>query len=173
MTMDGLCEMRDELLPLMSGMNVAAPVVELHCIGSEDFHPALESLSLCFTSTPYGNHERYSDEPTQSFLRFPSNEEWLNGYMRRTLDNCWTGPKHDGVLVVNIAGVPSYPALQEDFVVLALANGWRLVETLQLALSKMPGTGKQTTSHKSESVYVFRKEPSFFQLQEASSTRLS
>lgn len=157
MTMDGLREMRDELLPLMSGMNVESPVVELDCIGSEDFRPEPGSLSLCFTSTPYGNHERYSDEPTQSYIRFSSNEEWLNGYMRMTLDNCRAGLKRYGVLAVNIAGVPSYPALQEDFVALAVANGWRQVETLQLALSKMPGTGKQTAKHKFEPIYVFRK----------------
>lgn len=158
LTMDGLCEMRDELLPLMSGMNVEPPVVELRCIGSEDFRPEPESLSLCFTSTPYGSHERYSDEQTQSYLRFPTNEEWLHGYMRKTLDNCRVGLKREGFLVVNIAGVPSYPALHQDFVALAVANGWRQVETLQLALSKMPGTGKQTATHKFEPIYVFRRD---------------
>lgn len=64
----------------------------------------------------------------------------------------------DAILAVNIAGVPSYPTLHEDFVALAVANGWRLVETLQLALSKMPGTGKQTASHKYEPVYAFQRD---------------
>ena len=57
---------------------------------------------------------------------------------------------------MNIAGVKSYPTLHDDFVSMAEANGWELVETLQLALSKMPGTGKLTSSHKHEPVYVFK-----------------
>lgn len=157
MTMDGLREMRDELLPLVLDMGYEAPEVALHHIGSEDFIPEPESLSMCFTSTPYGSHERYSDEPTQSYLRFPTNEEWLDGYMRMTLDNCRAGLKTDGFLAVNIAGVPSYPTLHQDFVALAVATGWHLVETLQLVLSRMPGTGKQTASHKYEPVFVFQR----------------
>ena len=157
LTMDGLCEMRDELLPMVRGMGYKTPLVELHRIGSEDFRPKAESLSLCCTSSPYGKNERYSDEPTQSYIRFPTNEAWLNGYMRMTLDNCRVGLKRDGFLVINIAGVKSYPTLHEDFVALAVSNDWRLVETLQLTLSKMVGTGKQEASYKYEPVYAFSK----------------
>ena len=157
LTMDGLCEMRDELLPMMQRLGHPVPEIELHKVGSEDFIPESESIGLCFTSTPYGRHERYSDEPTQSYMKFPTKDAWLNGYMRQTLDNCRIGLKPDGFLVLNIAGVKSYPTLHDDFVSLAVANGWQLVETLQLALSKMPGKGKQTSTHKLEPIYVFRK----------------
>jgi hypothetical protein len=157
LTMDGLREMSGELPILMRGLGYDPPDIELHNLGSEDFHPAPESLSVCFSSTPYGGHERYCDELTQSYLRFPTNEAWLNGYMRMTLDNCRIGLKRDGFLAVNIAGVPSYPTLHEDFVALAVANGWQLIETLQLALSKMPGTGKREERHKHEAIYVFTK----------------
>ncbi len=157
LTMDGLREMADELPQLLQLLGCSSPAIVLHHLGSEDFRPTHESLSLCFTSTPYGGHEHYSDEPTQSYLRFPSNGEWLHGYMRQTLQNCWTGLKRDGFLAVNIAGVPSYPTLHEDFVSLAISTGWHFIETLQLALSKMPGTGKGTTSYKFEPIFVFRK----------------
>ena len=54
-TMDGLCEMRDELSPLMRGLGYEPPVMDdLRCVGSEDFHPAPESTSLCFTSPHTG-----------------------------------------------------------------------------------------------------------------------
>jgi hypothetical protein len=156
LTMDGLCEMRDELAPMVEYLGYLVPEIELHKVGSENFTPEPGSLSMCFTSCPYGSHEKYSDEPTQSYIKFPTNEAWLHGYMRMTLENCRIGLKRDGFLVVNIAGVKSYPALHEDFVSLATTNGWQLVETLQLALSKMPGSGKQTASHKYEPIYVFR-----------------
>jgi hypothetical protein len=157
--MDGLCEMRDELPSMVEQLGYHAPEIELHKVGSEDYTPEPESLSMCCSSPPYGSHEQYSDEPTQSYIKFPTSETWLNGYMRMTLDNCRVGLKQDGFLVVNIAGVKSYPTLHEDFVALAMANGWRLVETLGLALSKMVGTGKQEATHKFEPVFVFTKRP--------------
>jgi hypothetical protein len=159
LTMDGLREMSVELLPMMGRLGYQSPEVQLHKIGSEDFHPAPESLSMCCSSPPYGSHEQYSDEPTQSYIKFPTNEAWLNGYMRMTLENCRVGLKRDGFLVVNIAGVKSYPTLHDDFVALAEANGWQLVETLKLALTKMVGTGKQEATHKFEPVFVFTKKP--------------
>jgi hypothetical protein len=165
LTMTGLCEMRDELPSLMRYMGYDPPEIELHMKGSEDYHPEPESLDLCFTSPPYGpRHEQYSTEPTQSGIRFPTNEKWLHGFMQMTLDNCMTGLKRDGILAINIASVKGYPTLQEDFVALAVANGWRLVETLQLALSKMVGTGKRLASFKFEPIYVFRKSSSVYLL---------
>jgi hypothetical protein len=158
LTMDGLREMRDEMLPMMEHLGYHAPEVELHKIGSEDFVPPTDSLDVCMSSPPYSGHERYSDEPTQSYIKFPTNDEWLQGYMRMTLNNCRIGLKRDGFLVINIAGVKRYPALHEDFVALAVANGWRLVETLQLTLSKIPGSGKQEASYKYEPIYVFQRK---------------
>ena len=95
LTIDGLCEMRDELGPMLQRLGHSVPEIELHQIGSEDFTPEPESIDLCFTSPPYGPHERYSDEPTQSYLKSPTNEAWLNGFMKQTLDNCRIGLKPD------------------------------------------------------------------------------
>jgi hypothetical protein len=125
--------------------------------GSEDFVPEPESLSLCATSPPYYRAEAYSQEATQSYLKFPSKEAWLHGFMKQTLANCHIGLKPEGRLVVNIAGVKSYPTLQDDFVTMAEANGWRLEQTLQLCLSMMPGTRKGGNKFKTEPIYVFRK----------------
>ena len=156
LTMDGLREMRDELLPMLSQLGYMPPNVELSCVGSENLTPEPDSIDLCFTSPPYWGHERYADEATQSYIRFPSPKKWLNGYMKMTLANCRIGLKRDGILVVNIAGVKSYPTLHDDFVSLAVANGWRLVETLRLALGAMPGT-RAGSPYKFEPVYGFRK----------------
>lgn len=155
LTHEGLCAMRDELLPMMHAMGYRVPDVQLNHVGSEDFAPKPGSLDLCMSSPPYSSHEKYSDEPTQSCIRFPTNELWMNGYMRRTLENCRIGLKPNGWLVVNVADCDSYPMLTSDFLSLAKELGFTLVETLQLSLSKMVGTDK-TQSHKHEPVYAFR-----------------
>jgi hypothetical protein len=120
--------------------------------GSENYLPDPESLDVCFTSPPYFSEELYSDEPTQSCLKFPTRQEWMQKFMRPTLANCWYGLKPDGALAVNIAGVKSYPELERDFVALALEQGWQLVRTLRYSLSNIAGGG-----YKYEPVFVFKK----------------
>lgn len=77
-------------------------VVELHCQGSEDFQP--EQVDMAFTSPPYFNTESYSNEPTQSHLKFPSAEEWCESFLKRTLANTWEAVKPGGYMVISMAG---------------------------------------------------------------------
>jgi hypothetical protein len=138
-------------------LGYAVPQVELHQKGSEVFHPEAGSISLCMTSFPYFDTERYSDESTQSCIKFPTKEKWLHGYLGETLNNCHIALRPEGKLVVNIADAKSYKWLQNDLVALAEASGWFLEDTLRLQLSRMPGTGKSNQTHKLEPIYVFHK----------------
>jgi DNA modification methylase len=155
--MQGLEEMRDELVPL-SGRKIS---IELHHVGSEDFEPDKNSLDLIFSSPPYSGHEKYADEPTQSYVRFPTRREWLEGYLGATLSNCRHGLKSGGVLAINIANVPSYPMLESDFLALAKREGWRLISTLKIQMSRMLGTKVFRTGaskqYKTEPLFVFNK----------------
>jgi len=100
--------MRDELLPMMVTMGYRIPAIELHHMGSEDFPPEPESLDCCLSSPPYSSHEKYSDEPTKSYIRFPTNELWMNEDMRMALENCRASLRRDGFLVMNLADTKSY-----------------------------------------------------------------
>jgi hypothetical protein len=142
-TYKGLLRMRDELVPIArsTGRNLE---VELHKLGSEteEMRAALpkSGVDAIFSSPPYFGQEEYSDEPTQSYIQFPTPGAWLNGFMRRTLDNCAYALKPGGILAINIADVSDYPGnLKDDFVALAESQGWKLLETLKLALSSMTG----------------------------------
>jgi hypothetical protein len=155
---DGLREMAGELVPMAEQLGRRTLEVELHQIGSEDFVPERNSLDLAFTSPPYFGWEQYGDEPEQSHKKFPTQHEWLHGFIGATLRNCAHGLKKDGVLAVNIASVAAYPNLASVFLKYAEGNGWRLVETLQLQLSKMVGLkhiGK--SAFKTEPIFVFTK----------------
>ncbi len=158
-TFRGLQRMRDELLPLAQKMDRILDV-ELHKLGSEDMCPKLRrnSVDLAFTSPPYFSQEQYSNEPTQSYIKFPTKDAWLTGFMGATLDNCAYCLKPDGLLAINIANVSSHPTLADEFVAYAQDHGWKLVRTLSLALSRMPGA-KQKGRLKHESIFVFRKRP--------------
>jgi hypothetical protein len=164
-TMQGLEAMKAELVPMAVQLGRRHLEVDLHQCGSEVHKVRAfikpESLEVCFTSPPYGpGHEKYSNEPTQSYITFPTNDEWMNGFMKQTLANCHYGLKPEGTLVINIAKVTSYPTLHTDFVALAEQNGWRLRKTLTLTLSTIMGTrprGTKKKKHKLEPIYVFSK----------------
>ena len=59
--------------------------VKLYKKGSEEYKPKKDSLDLCFTSPPYFDTEKYSDEPTQSYLRFNTQDKWINGFLKKNI----------------------------------------------------------------------------------------
>jgi hypothetical protein len=157
--MDGLREMANELVPMAGQLGRHWLEVELHQVGSEDFVPKRNSLDLCFTSPPYFGWERYSDEPEQSHKKFPTQHEWLHGFIGATLRNCAHGLKRSGILAINIASVAAYPNLATVFLRYAEDNGWSLIGPLRLQLSKMVGLKRLTKgAFKSEPVFVFKKK---------------
>ena len=128
------------------------PHFEIVQKGSEDFLPDKESLDLCFTSPPYFNTEKYSDEETQSYVKFPSKSEWIDKFLRKTIQNCRHGLKQDRYMLINIANVDSFKNLEEECKRVAIEEGFTHEDTFQLALSKMNAGG-----FKYEPIFVFKK----------------
>jgi DNA modification methylase len=158
-TFKGLERMRDELLSMAQKMGRSLNV-EIYRLGSETQEMRRKltpnSVGLVFSSPPYFSQEVYSDDPDQSWKKYPAQESWLNGFMGATLDNCRYALKPGGILAVNIANVSTYRgSLQDDFLALAERKGFMYIETLQLQLSAMPGTKQKHGKHKHEPVYVF------------------
>ena len=126
-------------------------LVELHKIGSECFVPA-EPIDICFTSPPYFNTEMYSNEETQSCNKFLSSDDWDDGFLRKTIENCFSCIKSDGVLILNIANVKAHKKLEENTLTIANEVGFILDHTLRLRLSSMNNGG-----FKHEPVFIFKK----------------
>lgn len=156
LTFEGLTAMATELPTMAAQLGNEPTAIELHKIGSENFVPDRGSVQLAFTSPPYYNAEHYSSEASQSFIKFNTREEWLDEFLGATLSNAYLGLAASGNLVVNIANIESYPNLTEDFLWLTRRCGFRHIETLQLALSRMPGT-RTGSAYKYEPVFVLRK----------------
>lgn len=161
-TWKGLVRMKLELLQSAMLIRRDDPKVDLFRLGSEtkEMRDKLPKggVDLCWTSPPYFSTEVYSDEPTQSCIKFPTKDAWLTGFMGQTLDNCAYCLKPGGVLAINIADVRSYPDLSQRLVEYAESKGWKLVETLRYAVSSMMGTKhKHDGKPKSEPIYVFNR----------------
>ena len=145
---EGVCKLKEDF----SYINKE---IELHKLGSEVFKPK-EKVDLCFTSPPYIDTEKYSDEPTQSYLKYPEEQKWIDGFLFQTIKNCYESLKKNGYLLLNIANTSSGKNIEKG--TLEIAKGFNLKheKTLKLTLSTLakngPGSG-----FKYEPVYVFKK----------------
>lgn len=144
-TFDGLIELNKDL-------NIFDKEIQLHKLGSEVFRPEKESLDLCFTSPPYFDTEKYSDEETQSYKKYPSEQLWIDGFLTDTIKNCYWGLKEGGRMLINIANTPKYKNIEDETIHVSTENGFIHDDTIYLVLSSVSGKGI-----KLEPIFVFTK----------------
>lgn len=126
--------------------------IELLNIGSEDYKPIKNSLDLCFTSPPYFDTEKYSNDTEQSYLKFSSKDKWINGFYKETIKNCYNGLKTNCYMIINIANTKKYNWLERETIKIAEEIGFSLEKTIKLELSSISGKGA-----KHEPIFIFKK----------------
>ena len=141
------------LLKMKKDFSYISKKVDIYKQGSEDFIPKKESLDLCFTSPPYFDTEKYSDEPTQSYIKFPTGDKWMNEFIRKTMENCYYGLKKNCYMLINIANTPRHKFIEDGTIRVAEETGFTHEDILQLTLSSVMGSG-----YKYEPIFVFKKE---------------
>ena len=129
---------------------------------SEDYQP--EDVDLAFSSPPYFNLEKYSDEPTQCMVNYTTLDEWFDGYVAPTMTNIHKGLNSDGVFATNIADYKTYGQKEpvevcERWITTAEKIGFKHTDTIKMMLNTRPGVGndKLAGREKFEGVYVFTK----------------
>jgi hypothetical protein len=123
-----------------------------HC--AEDFeYDVLKPVDIIFTSPPYFNLEKYGTQATQSYIRYPSLEQWTQEFLLQLVDRCVVCLKDDGVLALNIRPHPSwkYPVL-EKLIQKAQMLGFHLRETLYLPLQSRPNAKNKISQ---EPIFIF------------------
>lgn len=60
------------------------------------------TCDLIFTSPPYFNLEIYADEKGQSLVTFPKFEDWLIGFLFKSLNKAWATLKLGGYMAIHI-----------------------------------------------------------------------
>tara|TARA_R110000772_G_scaffold65605_1_gene146395 strand:- start:94 stop:1188 length:1095 start_codon:yes stop_codon:yes gene_type:complete len=143
LTYEGLQKIKDDFSHIKMD-------VEINMVGSENFVPN-EEIDLCFTSPPYFNTEEYSNEQSQSWKKYPTKKEWLHGFLRNTMKNCYRCLKDEGLMVLNIANVKTYPNLETDVLRMAYMEQFKVQDILLLRLSSIMG------GFKYEPIFIFKK----------------
>ena len=129
---------------------------------SEEYQP--NDIDLAFSSPPYFNLEKYSDEKTQCMVRYRTLNEWFSGYAEPTIKNIYNSLNKDGIFATNIADYKTYGQKEPVEVVQTwISNaeriGFKHVKTIKMMLNTRPGVGNNKTEgrEKFEGVYVFQK----------------
>jgi hypothetical protein len=122
-------------------------------VGSEEYIPP-EPIDVAFTSPPYFDTEKYSDENTQSYIKYPNYNHWVNNFLGSTFDNCYKALKNNGTMIINIANTSKYRNLENDAIDIANKVGFRLIDKNYLILSQV----SKKTGYKTEPIYIFNNK---------------
>ena len=77
----------------------------LICSPAEELETLDGPFDVVFTSPPYFDKERYTKDPTQSWVRYRRLDSWLQGFLFKTLALAWGHLRVGGHLCANIADV--------------------------------------------------------------------
>ena len=129
--------------------------------GSEDFKLSKPYFDFSFTSLPYFTLERYSDEETQSVVKFPELDSWLEGYIRPTFENTYFMLKPNCRYAINIADFnvgKTRVEFVDECIKIAKEVGFEYETTIAMKIQSRTGVGNADNSvRKQEGVYVFKK----------------
>ena len=144
-TYQGLLEIKE----LYSYINKKVTILNLP---QEDYQVHSRYFDMVFTSPPYFDTERYSEEETQSYKRYPTVDKWVKIFLVSLIRNAYISLKPGGVFILNIANTSNAKNLESNSLKIASIMGFEHIETIKLVLSSIAGNGI-----KYEPMFVFRK----------------
>lgn len=110
------------------------------------------AFQFAMTSPPYFDTERYSSEPTQSSIRYPVYEKWVDGFLDPMIRNVYRHLSPGAVFALNIADVGGYP-LESNSIEIARSVGFSLEGVYRMGSYRRPGM----RDPKSEPILILRK----------------
>lgn len=126
---------------------------EVHEKGSEDLRLEKDSVDFIFTSPPYFDLEIYAKEDSQSLRKFPERDEWMKGFLKVTLENCFHALKPDHYAVFNV-----HSGMRAETLVFAKEVGFTLEKEEFLELQKMHYNSKEGEDNtRREPILIFKK----------------
>jgi len=130
---------------------------------AEEYCPAQSSVDFVLSRPPYFNREEYSQEKTQSYLKFPDKEKWLEGFLAKMIRNVHRALKPGKYLALNVHNYKHFPDFEEKSLRLALDAGFsrREDKDLRMLLSPVMGASKfGEDAGRHEPIYFFQKKGS-------------
>lgn len=131
---------------------VSSLEIELHNVPFEEFTTDTK-FDLVFTSPPYFDTEKYAQESTQSYIRYPVYTIWRDNFLFPLIKKSYDYLKDGGYLVLNV-GKP----IDVDTFLYGNDVFNDSADIYYMRLSKLLGKGnKSTISHKTEPIFIWKK----------------
>ena len=124
--------------------------VEMHCKPAEEFDFSIykNEVDLIFTSPPYFNVERYSEEETQSCNRYKTVEQWNTDFLHKSLGNMIQTLKPNGIMAINISDVYSTSGTERTYLSIVnpmndflISQGMEYLGCIGMEMPKRPNSG--------------------------------
>ena len=126
-------ELVPQLDAIASDYKTAVPanvsITDVRCQGSQTFVPEWEGkMGLCFSSPPYFSLEDYQIGDDQSYKKGMAYDEWRNGFINPTVENCFRYLIPGGYFIFNVKSFRDYKTnevypIERDFLYEALKLG--------------------------------------------------
>jgi hypothetical protein len=151
-----LVERLNQMATDYNTVNGTSAKYDIRCHGSQTFVPEWENtIGVAFSSPPYFNLEDYKIGD-QSFKPGTTYQEWLDTYLRPTIENISKYLVDDGKMLINIKDFLDYK-LCSDTRAIAESLGFHYVETLTLKNITRPSA--KVDLNTDEGIMVFSKKP--------------
>lgn len=141
----------------------------IKCVGSEIFQQEWENkMDFIFSSPPYFSLESYRCGDGQSYKENETTyNEWINNYVKPTIENCYKYLKSDGIFAFNIKNNFKYIKydLENDWLTISQECGFELVDELELknitrvsGHHKDDGNNTMVVHDNDELIRIFKKK---------------
>lgn len=124
--------------------------------GSQNFIP-VNKIDFAFSCPPFFDLEKYSQESTQSIVKYPRYKDWLEYYVRPTIKNCYTCLKEDGIYGVDLMNYSKSSRkvnIVEDWLKIAKEEGFYLRK-----ICKIITRARKKNEDDKQKIFIFTKNP--------------
>jgi SAM-dependent methyltransferase len=137
---------------------------KIFCKGSEDFVTRQPDVAdFAFSSPPYFSLEKYCEEETQCYNKFPNLEDWFDGYVKPTIRNIYYMLKPNSFYAVNIADFnlgSKRIEYVDRWIELSKEIGFEYIKQIHMKVQTRRGVGHKDNGKdipKQEGIFVFKK----------------
>ena len=126
------------------------------CAEDEMLNFRRNSFDFIISSPPFFNHERYAEEPTQSYIRYPSYAQWRKYFLEVVLSECHRVLKSRRILALSVANPPGIPVMAD--ILQMYKPRFQLRRVLKIPLYRLPFQRTRAASlFKSETILILQK----------------
>lgn len=125
--------------------------LEIYNFPSEDSenYISLEKFDVCLSSPPYFDMEKYSNDPEQSYRRYPEYDLWKEKFLTGVVSNCYKKLNAGGFFIINVADIKGHKLVQDTYDICS-----RYFEYVETIVMRIPNVHELK---KFEPIMVFKK----------------